>query len=255
MTEIPDEKAKQDDDDNAPIIEDDPALGRYVGHYPSNRLMLLIRGGIIYAVAVGLLQLIFLTVPDNIAGIFLPMLFAGVGLGVAWYVLHLWNREVILYEHGFSYREGSRLAQFYYGKIVTVRQKAERVAYFGFIKRDLYTMTLISDQDEILTLNNVYSSIAELVSKLESTITRARLPIAQARLARSETLDFGAVRLSQQGIETDAGVLTWADFAGYRLEGKDIKLAARTNPDYAAFPVKQLDNVLLLLALLRGRGA
>jgi hypothetical protein len=253
MTEIPDEQAKQDDDD-APIIEDDPALGRYVAHYPSNRLMLLIRGGIIYAAAVGLLQLIFLTVPDNIAGIFLPVLFAGVGLGVAWYVLHLWNREVILYEHGFSYREGSRLAQFFYGKILTVRQKAERVAYFGFIKRDLYTMTLISDQDEILTLNNVYSNIAELVSKLEAAITRARLPIAQARLQRNETLDFGALRVSQQGIETDSGSLTWGNFAGYKLEGKNMQLAARDNPTFAAIPVKQLDNVLLLLALLKVRG-
>jgi hypothetical protein len=75
-----------------PIFEDDPILGAFVAYFPSYRLRLLIRGAIFYAIPVLLLQVIF----ANVDSILIPMLYALIALLVGWYVLHLWNREVIL---------------------------------------------------------------------------------------------------------------------------------------------------------------
>ena len=89
-------------DDATSIFESDPILGKYVSHHPSNRLRLMIIAGVIYTFAVGIIQLVFWNVDDSIASIFIPLLFAGVVGGVLWYMLHHWNREVVLYERYVS---------------------------------------------------------------------------------------------------------------------------------------------------------
>lgn len=240
-------------DNDAVIIEDDPALGKYVAHYPSNRLLLLLRGGVIYAAAVLVLQILFIGVDDTSASIVLIGAYSLLALGIAWYILHLWNREVILYERGFTYREGSRLGYFYYHAIRSVRQKAGRILFLNLIRRDFYHCTLISDQDEHLYINNLYSGVAELVTRLEAAITRARLPIVETRLARGETIDFGPrLALNQTGIMLDGQNLPWTDFARHRIEGKHLVLTAKSGAAFT-MAVAELDNALLLLTLLKQR--
>ena len=90
------------------IYDTHPTLGQYVSHHPSNRIRLLLRGAIFYAIPVGVLQSLFWNVSTFTAQRFLPVVFAGIALGVFWYIAHLWNREIVLYEQGFTYLEGSR---------------------------------------------------------------------------------------------------------------------------------------------------
>jgi hypothetical protein len=242
-----------DDDDNAPAIEDDPALGKYVAHYPSNRLRLLIIGGLIYTAVVLFLQVFFAGLDDAAASIVLIGSYSLLALAIGWYVLHLWNREVILYERGFTYREGSRTGQFLYAKIISLHIRAERFAFMNLIRRDVYQCTMLTDQDERLMLNNIYSNIGELVTKLETAITRARLPVIEVRMERGETVEFGTrLSLDKNGILLDDERLAWNDFAGHRIESKNLVLNGKTGVSVAV-PVAALDNALLLLALLKSR--
>jgi hypothetical protein len=236
-----------------PVIPADPALGRYLAHYPSNRLRLLLQGAALYTVPVVALNWLFAGLDDVPASIILIGSYAVIGLGIAWYVLHLWNREVILYERGFTYREGSRLGLFPYFNIVRFTQHAERVSYFNLIRREVYQARLVTDQEEVLIINNVYSSVGDLIARLESAITRDRLPIVQARLARGESVPFGdALRLDGDGLHTGAHSLAWEQFAGHRFVGKDLHLLARQG-DPLIVRVADLENALLLLALLKNR--
>ena len=87
-------------------IADDPVLGKVIANYPSDRVRLLMIGGGVYAAGTLLINLVFLPVDASVALPAVVTLLAVLGLGVSWYLLHHWNREVVLFERGFSYREG-----------------------------------------------------------------------------------------------------------------------------------------------------
>lgn len=243
------------DEDSAAPLEDDPAFGKYLSNYPSRRGLLLMQAAIFYFIPVGVLQILFANVDDQTASIILPVLFAGLALAITWYVLHLWNREVILYERGFTYREGSRLGRFYYHEISTVRQNAERVAYFGIFRRNIYQCTLISQQDEIFKLTNVYSNIADLAKRIEALIAKFRQPIVEEHLNRGETIEFGALQLHREYARTDEKTLRWEQFTDYKIEGKNLVLQAREDADTLSVPVTEVDNLVLLLRLLKDQRA
>lgn len=237
--------------DDAPAIADDPVLGKYVMHYPSNRLMLLFRGVVLYSMGVFFIQLFFSGLDDSIAWLVLIGCYSLLALAISWYTLHLWNREVILYERGFTYRQGSRVGEFLYTRIIHLHVKAERYNVMNLIQRDIYNCVMISDADERLTLNNLYVNIAELVDKLEAAITRARMPVIEMQLARGETVEFGPrLTLNQDGLTLDGTALPWSNFAGHRIDGKNLVLNVKTG-DALSIPVAELDNALLLLAILK----
>lgn len=240
--------------EETPIIEDDEVLGRYLAHFPSNRALLLGTAAVLYIIPVAFLQLLFANVDDNAASVVLISSFTILGLLLAWFVLHHWNREIILYERGFTYREGSYLAQFYYTRIYTFQQRAERFELLRWVRFTRYRVLLITDQDEILRVNNVYSRVGELVQRLEALITKARLPVVEAQLARGDSISFGQhLSLTPQGIEAQARTLAWQDYAGHKIEGKTLKLLDTSNTAWALLPVLEIDNILLLLAVLKKR--
>ena len=233
------------------IFEDDPVLGAYVAHYVSDRRRLLLQGAALYIIPVIFLQLIFANTDGVAAALLLIALFGLLGLAVGWYVLHLWNREVVLYALGFTYREGSRLASFHYSNIVALRVRAERLAYLGFLRADRYQYTLRTNQDETISITNLYQDVQKLGPQLESFVTRARLPLLQAQLRQGQTLSFDALSLRDEGLIHDARQLAWVDFVGYRAESSRLILASQTDPNWASIPLSELDNLLLLVELLK----
>lgn len=234
-------------------LPDDPVLGAYVSHHPSNRTQLLARGGVLYALAVVVLQVLFLRVEDNVAAIGLPILYAGVALGVYWYILHLWNREVVLYERGFTYRQGSQIGVFTYGQMVVFTLRVQRISLLGRLGWMVYQATLLSDQDEHLRITNLYTDAGQLCERLERAIARARKPITEALLARGEALAFGeAMTLDAQGLMINGERVAWTEYAGYRLEAGQL-LIARHAGDALAVALAGLPNAVLLVALLKGR--
>ena len=247
------------------LFEDDPVLGQFVAYYPSNRTRLLIRAGIAYIVPVLFLQLFFANLDDATASILLIGSFTALALAVGWYITHLWNREVVIYERGFTYREGSRAVPFLFLQIVRVNLRAERIRLFGVWRRDIYEYRLVSDEDEHIRLNNIYKDIAELGLRLERAITKARRPIVNAQLARGERVLFSAeFILSGDGITVDNQHLDWRDFMDYKLEAGYIELLT-WQPDedqagptqdgevWAQVPLKSLENEMLLVELLKER--
>jgi hypothetical protein len=233
------------------IFDDHPMLGAYRSHHPSGRGRLLLRGAILYAVPVLLLQILFWDVDTPAASIFLPISFGAVGLGVVWYIAHLWNREIILYERGFTYREGSRIGEFRYDQIVRVRQKIEQIALFGFLRITRYDYTLISAQDEKLRVNNLYSDIARLTANLDAWIARDRLPLLRAQIERDQPVWFGdALQLSRSGLQHHSSELFWRELSSYRVQGGKL-LLRQGDQVWASIPVTELENPVLLIALLK----
>jgi hypothetical protein len=234
------------------IFAADPVLGKYLSHHPSRRAMLLLQGAIFYAIPTGILQILTLNLDDQSAW-FLPYAFALFGIAAGWYILHLWNREVVLYEKGFSYRRGSVTAHFRYENILTMRQSIEKQSFLVF-SRTVYNYTLISDLDEELSINNLYSNTEKLTRSLDALIARERLPHIQKMLASGQDVPFAeGLKLSREGLLSAERELFWHEFKAYRIQGGKLILESLNNPEWAAIPLKSINNPPLLLAVLKER--
>lgn len=236
-----------------PIFPDDPVLGKYVDNYPSDRLRLLLIGGaalvaVWFVVTVALWQ-----VEANVASIVTVVVLAAATLVIGWLISHLWNREVVLYEHGFSYREGSTTVFIRYADVKTIRQRGERVAYFGgLVRRSTLRCTMITDQDETITLTTLYRRIDQLSLRLEMGITRAVRPAVERQLADGMRLDFGdSLALSAAGLHQNGRDLPWADFAGHQIASRQLVIQSRDGTDWHRARLGDMDNLRLLVDLLR----
>jgi hypothetical protein len=211
-----------------------------------------VRASVFYAILVLILQALFWNVDDTTASRFLPIVFAVVGLGAYWYAAHLWNREVVLYEQGFTYMQGSRMGQFRYTEIVRVEPDVQHLTLFGRFQRTGYHYKLITDADEILHITNLYSDIAKLVNRLEAFVTRDRLPLLQAALDAGNMVDVGAgLLLSKNGLEYNGRELFWHELTRQRIKAGQLIFATREDENWASIPVKELNNPVLLLAVLK----
>ncbi|MEO1643902.1 MAG: DUF6585 family protein [Chloroflexota bacterium] len=238
-------------DDATSIYDPDPVLGKYVSHHPSNRLLLLIRAGIFYAIAVVVLQLIFFTVPDEAAAIFLPIAFAGIAGIALWYTLHHWNREVVLYERGFTFRQGSDTAYILYANVVKLMQNIEVIGG-GSFKRRFFDYKLITDVDEVLPITNVYSNPDKLTRLLERAITRDRLQIMQEQLSRGEEVALAEnFKLTPDGILLPDKELFWRELADARVKQGHIIIASTSDEAWHSAPTDSFDNPMLALAALK----
>lgn len=241
--------------ENSPIINifaADPVLGKYISHHPSRRLTLLIRAAIFYAIPALIAQFLTLELDDRTASLFLPFLFAGFAAPPIWYVLHFWNREVVLYEKGFSYRRGSITAYFKYADIVKVRQNIETQSVLNIFKRTVYDYELVTDVDEHIKIDNLYSNPEKLTRGLDALITRTRMPLVKEALALGSAVSFGEkLVLRAGGLRFEEREILWQALKTYRIQAGILHLESQDNPEWATLPVQEIDNPVLLIALLK----
>lgn len=238
------------------LFDDDPILGAYRAHYPSHRLRLLLIGGFAYAVPVIIITLLTLRAEGVLVNIVVPLIYAALALGVFWYMAHYWNKEVILYTRGFIFREGSREVRLLYARMMRVRVQAERVRLFGVWRYDRYRYEFTSQDDEHIVLTNLYRDIARLGERLEIGMAEARLPLLRQQLARAERIVFSPdFALSGQGIECGETLIPWQAYQTVKIAQGALSLqyATETGTASAQVALETLDNLRLLLALLKER--
>jgi hypothetical protein len=231
----------------------DPIYGAEIKNYPSDRGRLLLIGGAIYFTMGFLVNAAFASVDASTAAIVVIGTMALLAVIIGWFILHLWNREVVLYERGFSYVEGSRTIFFLYSEVVSIKQEAERVSYFGgLLRRTITRITIKTKEDETIVLDRIYRRIDELSVRLESLINRAKRPIVEAKLAQGSEVSFGDVlHLTPIGIKVEDRLLVWDDYVGYRIGEGKLHLDAKSTASWGSISLSALENSTLLLEILQ----
>lgn len=236
-------------------LEADPVLGRVLGNYVSDRFRLLwvaalvvIPPGLILFFTIGMIE-------DGWGPPLTFLLTTALVLGAGWGVLHLWNREIILYERGFTVGEGARVVPVRYDEVAHVRLRAERVGYLGGLIRHTRTrFTLTTLQDEQIVITHWYRRADELGARLTALVDAALRPLIEARWARGEAVDFAeTLALSADGVLVNGALLNWGAFGGYRIASGELTLLDSTGAAWAGVPLAALFNATLLLAFLRER--
>jgi len=235
------------------MVESDPLLGGFLANYPSDRARLLIPAVIVSGIVAVILNFTTAAVEAWWGPPLTIILMALVVLIVGWRVLHFWNREVMLYEHGFSYREGGRTVFFLYHELASIRQRAERLVYFGgLIRRTTYRYTLISIRGEKIVLTNLYKNVDHLMERLEQKLNALLEPQIIERLNSGEKVPFSdTLRLSKSGLHESGRDLHWSEFGGYKAGGGQLTLLARDGTAWLTLALPDIDNLAILIGLLK----
>lgn len=246
-----------DNTEDEALFTYDDLLGRYISHHPVNRLRLVFQAGLVYFIATTLLQLLFVELDDQTASILLIFFFSAIALGLGWYVMHLWNREVVVYEKGFNFREGSSIADFQYDEVLSFRQKAERLRYFGgLFRRNVYTFTVRTHRDEVIILTNRYTDIEKLGNNLEVGINSVLHDRVHQSLASGESVSFGeSFEISDTRISANEQDLPWDEFDSFGTTQGRLTLSSKTDEAWYQIPLEDIDNLSLLVKVLREKSS
>lgn len=239
-----------------------PTLGEPVDNFPSRRLPPLLSAGLALVGASLLFNIATYTVDTRAYAPAIVAVYALLTLVAGWWVLGHWNREVILYERGLTYREGSKDIPFRYEEFSAVRLRAEQLAYFGgFYRRTRYRITLTTFAGDVLTLTNIYSRVQQLGDALVRRVTDLRRPQIRAALALGDPVAFTPyLALSGLGLTVRADVLDgqdadahlpWDAYGGYNIAARQLRLYTVDGALWFGLPLYEVDNLLLLLELLR----
>ena len=242
-----------EDGEDEELFGFDDLLGNYISHHPVNRMRLIFQAGLVYFIATTILQLLFVELDDQTASILLIFFFAAIALGLAWYVLHLWNREIVIYEKGFNYREGSSIADFQYHEIASFRQKAERLRYFGgLFRRNVYVFTVQTHNGEVIKLTNLYTDIEKLGHNLEVGINSVLRESIRQSLLSGEPVSFGdAFAVSHEGLINGERQLTWDEFEGFQTQQGHLTISSSDDEHWYQIPLEEVDNLRQLFEILR----
>lgn len=237
-------------------LEADPVLGRPLGNYVSDRFRLLWMAG---AAVLGLGLFLNFTIGAIEEGWGPPLTFVlttAIVLGAGWGVLHLWNREIILYERGFTVGEGARVVPIHYDEVAHVRLRAERVGYLGGLIHQTHTrFTLTTIHDEPIVITNWYHRADELGARLTVLVDAALRPQIETRWAQGEAVPFAdGLALSADGMHSGGATLLWQDYGGYRIADSQLTVLDTAGEAWTTVPLAALDNATLLITFLRERG-
>lgn len=238
------------------MIEADPLLGNVIANYPSNRARLIIPAAIIIGVVAVVLNFTVAALDTWWSPPLTVILMGAVSLIASWPVLHLWNREVVLYDNGFSFREGGRTVYFLYPEVKSLRQHGQQLAYFGgLIRRSTFRFTITTIRDERMILTNLYSNIGQLGARLEAKINPILAPLIDEQLSRGEKVPFSdTLRLSREGLYEGDRNLPWSSFAGYKIKAGRLHLFTNADEgEWFRLPLAEVDNITLLLSLFKQR--
>lgn len=236
-------------------FQDDPELGRFIANFPARRFRLLLNGGIVLLLVWFVVTVALWQVDAATASIITVAVMTLAALLTGWYMIHLWNREVVLYEGGFSYRRGSSVAYIPFEEVASTRQTGERLSYFGgLVKRSTYRFTIITDAGEVIVLSTLYAHLDTLTHKLEAAITAALRPQVDARLSAGERVSFGeSIALDSEGLHTGDYRLPWGAFGGINVADGMLHIQDTDGNTWHTVSLQAVDNVRLLVDMLRER--
>jgi hypothetical protein len=236
------------------MLQNEDLLGKELSYFPSSRARLVLPGLIVCVILGFVLNYTLATIPGW--GPFLTtLIMAGVAFGFGWRALHYWNREVVLYEQGFSYREGSRSVLFLYKEVISIRQQAEQLAYFGgLIRRKVFSYTLTTARGEGMTLDNLYANIESLGNHLEARIYPVLEKHIAEKLTQGERIPFAHnFEVSRDGLHEKGRMLRWESMGRYMVSRGQLTLTESSGTPWHQIPLREVDNLPLLIKLLKAR--
>ena len=250
-------------------------LGAYESTHSYNSHYLLWQCAITFAAIVGIFLLVFIVmlfitgiVPgisyNDATRITGPLFFTGVALclivSAIYYniptlrqlLLFLWEREtaVIVYTDGFIYTGKRGMEAVRWEQIETVWQ---RFATTSTKKKALSDYTVRCDDGRIFHLNRVFTDAHILSNKIVTNVVPRLLQELLNSYQYRETLAFGKLTISHQGLSWKLRFLPWHRFERYYISNDSVLVLFKRGwfPAWKSISLSKIPNVFALLYLLQ----
>jgi hypothetical protein len=190
---------------------------------------------------------------DRATNTILGVVFVGAALAFCVAVLRKATLSVAVHAGGFVWSEGGARRTVLWHEIAGIRAgHVVRRAAGREVRSHRYMIVLESGRELLAT--HLLTDAQLLAARVERELEERLLPSLRARREAGETVTFGPVKLTAQGIATGDGVVTWERLAKVEVEDGDI-VVREADGKALRVPWATVMNAKLFLALARERAA
>jgi hypothetical protein len=159
--------------------------------------------------------------------------------------------SVALYNQGLVYSVRGDQQVYRWDDLSEIWQVIFTPRHGDYGMRTSHTYRLVAHDGRRLTLDDRVEGITELGQALQKAASPHQLEAALARFAQGETLTFGRLSVGGEGLTLGRRTLAWGDLASAQLSCNHVYITAKgRKATWAGLPVRELPNVLVLLALV-----
>ena len=179
----------------------------------------------------------------------------GVALGVWSYIRGLQQAElrVVLYPEGLVHTQRSGTAAYRWDEIKEVRQRIIKTRQRGGPSSTSHVYTIVDAQGREATFDDKLSTnVQALGQTIQEKVTKRLLPQAIQAYNTGETLAFGKLSLSKEGLNTGKETVPWEQIESIGFRAGKIELK-RKDKRFASLiaGVDQIPNVYVFMALAK----
>jgi hypothetical protein len=181
------------------------------------------------------------------------LLIAG-GLYAMFYAVIYKNWAAYLYERGFVHKKGNEAAQpFRWDQIEAVWYHVTRHYRNGVYTGTTHNYRVRRQDGYQITLTDRFADVASLGDAVNNQVTAAKIPLVIAAYNAGQTITFGPLTLSQQGIRNSIdNLLPWSEIKEVSLRNGYVAVSkAGKWLKWSSQPVRNIPNIFLFMALVR----
>lgn len=162
------------------------------------------------------------------------------------------NEEVRLYENGFIYSTKKTIHIIKWEEIESVKESVTQMLINGFPARKLYSYEIKTQNDNKITIGNLFNKIEKIGERLKAETFNRRLPIVLEDFVRGKTIDFEKLKLNQNYISVAKGkTLPLSDFWRIDIETGKIRIFKKDGCKiWDTFDYKSIPNAPILITIL-----
>ncbi|MBV9615825.1 MAG: hypothetical protein JO031_10260 [Ktedonobacteraceae bacterium] len=179
------------------------------------------------------------------------VMFLLIGLYCLLYPVLYRSWHVYVYSEGFAFTKGSKVDAFRWDQIDCMWQAITRRYMNGIYMGTLYKYTVRGMNGRQVVLNNRIADVGSLGAIISDMVTRVKLPQVLAAFRAGQTITFGRLSVSLQGVSNGKELVPWSQIKeigvsrGYvtvRKEGKWLS--------WSSVQVAKIPNFFIFFALV-----
>jgi hypothetical protein len=244
------------------------SLGSQRGYYPVRKiyrlgsliLFILFLAGSAFFVVSGIYETILATrlhgpamIDDKLAD---PLVFASIllmaGSLAGWNTYNLWNKGVMVFETGFTWRDRKGIQVWRWEELVSITSAITRHYTIGIYTGTTRVYTLYLRRHQCLRLSDCFSRVEQLAQELD----RNTFPLLYGSSAEcynaGQTVTFGPLAINTEGMVIGKTAYPWTQVKEVSIHHGFLKIFGKEAGGFggANVPVATIPNVRVLLAII-----
>ncbi|HLU11172.1 MAG TPA: DUF6585 family protein [Oceanobacillus sp.] len=176
----------------------------------------------------------------------------GVPLFIAWLTQR--GKTIEVYEHGLVRIKGKNVKVTRWDDITAVWQQITRNYYNGIYTGTTYVYTILTKSGEKFKITNVYKDVESLGNTIQSEVTKRLLPPMVQAYQSGQTVNFGVLSLSPQGLSYKNKHLAWNEIKDLKIQQGYISVKKEGGRwfNWASVSAASVPNLFVFLSMVDG---